>query len=166
MADLAYDHATDGRECHATRKRKGIHPHDHHQRPLDRRPGRQPARAFVLAAALRAALELAAERGAQTELLDLNALDLPLFRPDQPINAYPAAHHGSIVRIIDACRRADALLWSSPTYHGTVSGAFKNALDFLELLRDEEPPYLQGKAVGLIAVSDTTTFAAMRRQRP
>ena len=70
-------------------------------------------------------------------------------------------HHSAIVRLLDACRRADVLLWASPTYHGTVSGAFKNALDFLELLSDEEPPYLQGKAVGLIAVSDPTTFAAM-----
>ncbi len=111
--------------------------------------------------ALRVALEIGAQQGAQTELLDLNALDLPLFRPDQPIPAYPAVHHSAIVRLLDACRRADVLLWASPTYHGTVSGAFKNALDFLELLSDEEPPYLQGKAIGLIAVSDPTTFAAM-----
>jgi NAD(P)H-dependent FMN reductase len=38
--------------------------------------------------ALHAALALAAERGAEVALLDLNVLDLPMFRPDMPLDAY------------------------------------------------------------------------------
>ncbi len=53
------------------------------------------------------------------------------------------------------------MIWASPTYHGTISGAVKNALDFAELLRGDARPYLQGVPIGLTAVSDPTTFAAM-----
>jgi FMN reductase len=62
---------------------------------------------------------------------------------------------------VDVCRRADAMLWCSPTYHGTVSGIFKNALDHIELLSDDARPYLQGRVVGLMAVADPLTFGAM-----
>ena len=42
---------------------------------------------------------------------------------------------------------------TSPGYHGTVSGLVKNALDYLEELRGDQRPYLDGRAVGLIAVA-------------
>jgi len=64
--------------------------------------------------------------------------------------------------LLDGFRRANIMLWSSPTYHGTVSGVFKNALDFAELLADDTAPYLTGQAVGLISINDSSTFAAMR----
>lgn len=111
--------------------------------------------------ALRLALEMAAEGGAAIELLDLKELDLPMFYPDAPVDAYSPFHQPAIIRLVETCRRADAMIWASPTYHGTVSGVFKNALDFLELLSDDEAPYLSGRAVGLIAVADQSTFPAM-----
>ena len=112
-------------------------------------------------AAVREALRLAEARGARAELLDLRELNLPMFAPDISPREYPAEHRASIARLLDACRRADAMLWASPTYHGTVSGVFKNALDFLELLADDRPPYLAGRAVGLIAINDSLPFEAM-----
>lgn len=112
-------------------------------------------------AALQAALAVAAQQGAATDLLDIRTLALPVFVPDQPLEAYQPEQHAGIARLVQACRQADALIWASPTYHGTVSGAFKNALDFLELTADDDPPYLSGRAVGLIAVSDARTFGAM-----
>jgi len=45
---------------------------------------------------------------------------------------------------------------SSPLYHGTVSGAFKNAIDWLQLLSDRTPPYLTDKVVGLISTAGGT----------
>jgi len=30
---------------------------------------------------------------------------------------------------VDAVYACDAMIWSSPTYHGSVSGSFKNALE-------------------------------------
>jgi FMN reductase len=38
-------------------------------------------------------------------------------------------------------------------YHGTISGAFKNALDWLQLLAGREPPFLRDKVVGLISIA-------------
>jgi len=48
------------------------------------------------------------------------------------------------------------MLWSSPLYHGTVSGAFKNALDWFQLLSEANPPYLTDKVVGLISTAGGT----------
>ena len=41
----------------------------------------------------------------------------------------------------------------SPGYHGAVSGLVKNALDYVEDLRDEPRPYLDGRAVGCVAIA-------------
>ena len=38
-------------------------------------------------------------------------------------------------------------------YNGTISGSFKNALDWLKLLGDRRPPYLTDKVVGLISTA-------------
>ncbi|MDQ4077933.1 MAG: NAD(P)H-dependent oxidoreductase [Chloroflexota bacterium] len=111
--------------------------------------------------ALNAALYIAEANGAMTELLDVRELDLPLFVPDLPVEAYPTRYQPNITRLISVCRHASGMIWCSPTYHGTVSGAFKNAVDFLELLIDEQPPYLQGRAVALMTVPDASTFSAM-----
>src|SRR5207247_432300 len=79
-------------------------------------------------AALQAALAGAERAGAETELLDLRRLDLPLYNPDEPDPIDAAA------RLIEASYAADGMLWSSPMYQGTISGAFKNALDWLHVL--------------------------------
>lgn len=55
--------------------------------------------------------------------------------------------------LVDAVRRADGLLIASPGYHGGISGMVKNALDYVEDLADEDPPYLHGRAVGCISVA-------------
>lgn len=112
-------------------------------------------------AALREVLRIAAELGAETEMLDVRELILPMFAPKLAVNEYPSSQRPAIERLLAACRSADAMLWATPTYPGTVSGAVKNALDFLELLADDDPPYLSGRVVGLIAVSDPRTFGAL-----
>jgi FMN reductase len=52
---------------------------------------------------------------------------------------------------VEAISGAHGLIVSSPGYHGSVSGMVKNALDYAEALRDNNFPYLEGRAVGLIA---------------
>lgn len=113
-------------------------------------------------AVLQAALSIASARGASAELLDLRTLNLPMYVPDLAVTDFPAEHHNSLQRLLDGYRRADIMLWASPTYHGTVSGVFKNAIDFAELLSDDARPYLHGRGIGLISINDSTTFAAMR----
>lgn len=53
--------------------------------------------------------------------------------------------------LVEAVRQADGVLIAAPGYHGTVSGLVKNALDYLEDLAMDGRPYLDGRAVGLIA---------------
>src|ERR687888_452885 len=101
-------------------------------------------------AALRVALEGAASAGAETTLLDLRELDLPMYSPDDDRPTEAAA------RLIEACYGADGMLWSSPMYQGTISGAFKNALDWLHVLGQRDPPYLHDKVIGLISAAGGT----------
>jgi FMN reductase len=97
-----------------------------------------------------AALEGAEAAGAETELLDLRELDLPMYDPDHEEPTGPAA------RLIESCYAADGLLWSSPLYQGTISGAFKNALDWLHPLGRRDPAYLHDTVVGLISAAGGT----------
>lgn len=112
-------------------------------------------------AALKFGLDYAVMQGHSVELLDLLALALPMYHPSYELEEYPEKDHPNIEKLLDACRRADGFLWSSPTYHGTVSGLFKNAVDYIEFLSDDARPYLHGCPVGLISANDQTTFAAM-----
>lgn len=41
-------------------------------------------------------------------------------------------------------------------YQGTISGALKNALDWLHLLGDRDPPFLHDKVIGLISAAGGT----------
>ena len=100
-------------------------------------------------AALKIALAGAAQGGARTQLFDPRELDLPMYAPDAEAPA-------SVRRLCEAVYEADGLLWSSPLYHGTISGVFKNALDWLELLGDRQPAYLTDKVVGLISTAGGT----------
>src|SRR5262245_49009204 len=77
-------------------------------------------------AALQVALQGVAGAGADTTLLDLRELALPMYNPDDESELPESA-----VRLIESCYTADGMLWSSPMYQGTISGAFKNALDWL-----------------------------------
>src|SRR5262245_2475756 len=101
-------------------------------------------------AALQAALEGAEAAGASTQLLDLRELDLPMYNPD---SAEPT---GSAATLIESSYAADGLIWSSPLYQGTISGAFKNALDWLHELGRRDPPYLHDKVIGLVSAAGGT----------
>ena len=101
-------------------------------------------------AALEVALEGAASAGAETQLLDLRELELPMFDPERDELGQ------AVAELVEACHTADGMLWSSPMYHGTISGALKNALDWLRLLGDREPPYLHDKVIGLISTAGGT----------
>ena len=108
------------------------------------------AKASRSRAALRLALEGAAGASARTELLDLRELALPMYNPDDDAPG-PAA-----LALIEACYAADGLVRSSPMYQGTISGAFKNALDWLHLLGGRKPPFLHDKVIGLISAAGGT----------
>lgn len=96
--------------------------------------------------ALKIALDGAVEAGAQVELFDIRELALPFY--SRSLTPPEAA-----IRLADAACSANGMIWSSPLYHGTISGAFKNALDWLDLLRERTPPFLTDKVIGLVSTA-------------
>lgn len=99
--------------------------------------------------ALRRALRSAEDAGAETELLDLRELRLPMYEPGLRLEEYGP----EVKRFVEAVRGADALLISTAAYHGTLAGVTKNALDFAQFLSRDERPYLDGKVVGLVSTA-------------
>ncbi len=102
--------------------------------------------------ALERALRAAGDAGAETEFLDLRGLGLPMYVPGRALDEYGESA-ADIGRFLEALRRADAVLISTATYHGTLAGVTKNALDFMQFLARDERPYLEGRVVGLIATA-------------
>lgn len=98
-------------------------------------------------AGLAVALRGARAAGAETELLDVRAMNLPMYVPGT------APLPVDVERLLDVVYEADGLIWSSPLYHGSISGAFKNVLDWLNPLGDREPAYLTDKVIGLISTA-------------
>jgi FMN reductase len=100
-------------------------------------------------AALRIAAEGARAAGADVDVLGGRDLMLPIYDPDEGTRVAEA------LRLLDLVRDADGLIVVSPGYHGGLSGLVKNALDYLEDLRDDDArgSYLDGRAVGCIAVA-------------
>src|SRR5258708_25377164 len=111
----------------------------------------------VTTLALRTALEGAEETGISTQLLDLATLPLPLFNGTYSLEEYTPEGRESILILLNAVRSARGFILASPTYHNTISGSLKNALDFMELLKDDHPPRLEGKVVGLVSVQGGTS---------
>src|SRR5665213_846816 len=95
--------------------------------------------------ALRLALTAAECHGAAVEAFFGADLAFPMYQPHQPVDD-PRA-----LRFVSALRRADGIIIASPGYHGAISGLIKNAIDYVELLREDSRPYFEGRAVGCIA---------------
>jgi FMN reductase len=55
---------------------------------------------------------------------------------------------------VDALRRADGIVLATPSYHGSLTGLLKNALDYVEALRQDERVYFQDRAVGCLVCAD------------
>jgi FMN reductase len=98
------------------------------------------------AQALQLALAAAEQAGAETMLYGGKFLaQLPHFSPSEAYRT-PGAE-----ALVESVRGADGLIVASPGYHAGLSGMVKNALDYLEDLREDDRPYLSGRAVGCIA---------------
>ena len=98
--------------------------------------------------ALAVALNAAEVAGAQTRILGGDFLaKLPMFDPR------PGGPTLEQRELTEALAAADGIILATPGYHGSISGVMKNALDTLELGRDEARPYLSGKPVGTIVTA-------------
>jgi FMN reductase len=98
--------------------------------------------------ALALALAAAAEMGASTEIFAGPAITLPSYDPSDRQRSPEAK------ALVAALRRADGVIFSSPGYHGSVSGLLKNAIDYTEDMRADPRVYLADRAVGIIVCAD------------
>jgi azobenzene reductase len=74
---------------------------------------------------IKRALEAAAAAGADTDLIDLGDVDLPLYHPDRS-----TADSGEAAALMRRMRAADAVIVGSPVYHGSYSSTFRNFHDY------------------------------------
>ena len=95
---------------------------------------------------VRSVLSALDERGVKTELFTGPELMLPPY--EQTPECSGAGHE-----LVEAVRRADGIVVGSPGYHGSISGLVKNVLDYLEELREDGRPYLDGRPVGCVATA-------------
>lgn len=94
--------------------------------------------------ALRFCLEAVERQGGRTRLYAGPDLDLPMYAPHELERTPKAAE------LVAALREADAVVVASPGYHGAVSGLVKNALDYIEDLREDPRVYLDNTPWGVI----------------
>jgi FMN reductase len=100
---------------------------------------------------LKIALEYAKKQGAEVRLLDLNTVVLPLYDPGAPASK-------EVEHTTEAIAWADAVILASPDYHGSMSGALKNFLDYFY----EE---FAGKVFGYIVASHEKGLTVMEQMR-
>lgn len=92
--------------------------------------------------ALRCVLDTAESEGAETDLIDLGTVELPLFHP-----SVADEDAGDAAGLLERVRRADAVVLGSPVYHGSYSSTLKNFHDYCSKAEYEDT------AVGLVAVA-------------
>lgn len=95
--------------------------------------------------ALRHCLAAVERQGGRAMLYRGVDINLPMYNPHEPARTPEA------IRLIGALRQADAVIVGSPGYHGGVSGLVKNALDYIEDMRDDSRVYLDNKPWGCIS---------------
>ena len=97
-------------------------------------------------------LDLARKYGAETRLLDLRQNKLPLYDPNENQSNL------EIKKTKDDVVWADALILSTPDYHGSMSGVMKNFLDYFWA-------EFAGKTFGYICASHEKGLTAMDQMR-
>ena len=98
--------------------------------------------------ALRYCLTSVERQGGRTRLFSAEDLDLPMYAPHE-LERTPRA-----LELVTALRDADAVVVGSPGYHGAVSGLVKNALDYIEDLREDPRVYLDNTPWGCISCAN------------
>ena len=97
--------------------------------------------------ALKAAARGAEQHGAEVRVIASRELMVPIYDTE-------TEERTDLARaLVEGYRWADGLIVASPGYHGGISGMIKNALDYIEDLREHDRVYLDGMAVGCIAVA-------------
>ena len=74
---------------------------------------------------LKMVLEKAQRHGADTSMIELSKINLPIFNPNKPKEISE-----DIKNINEQIVKADGFILATPDYHGSMSGGLKNFLDY------------------------------------
>jgi len=105
--------------------------------------------------ALAIAVNMASSAGMITQEIDLKELNLPIYDADIEAEGFPE----SAQRMRAMVASADVILMATPEYNHSISGALKNAIDWLSTTKN----VLNGKTAAIFGVS-TGLFGTMRAQ--
>jgi chromate reductase len=98
----------------------------------------------------------AAECGPEIDFVFWNGLDeIPAYNDDLEVEPRP------VTLLKDEIRHADAVMFATPEYNGSVPGPLKNALDWISRPFDDNP--LRNKRVAVVGASQGT-FGALWAQ--
>jgi NAD(P)H-dependent FMN reductase len=103
------------------------------------RPNRRserPARLLV---------ERLAASGCRADLIDLRALNLPMYGHDPASDRDPA-----VLAMRETLARSDASVWLSPEFNHSFSSAIKNAIDYLQGELRRKPVLVCGLSGGML----------------
>lgn len=88
------------------------------------------------------------QKDAEVTIFHVADADIPIFDVDQ--REVPE----SVIAMNKTFREADVHIWLTPLYHGSMTGAMKNCLDWIEYSAKEPEPYLTNKVIGLVCWAD------------
>jgi FMN reductase len=98
-------------------------------------------------------LEKSQRYGAETKLIELREINLPIFNPNKPRET-----SDDIKKLNDQMINTDAFILATPDYHGSMSGGMKNFLDYYWY-------ELSGKIFGYIVSSHEKGLTVMDHMR-
>jgi arsenic resistance protein ArsH len=88
------------------------------------------------------------EKGGEVTIFNLAEAGIPFL--DVTLKEPPR----SVSVMANTFKAADAHIWLTPLYHGGMTGAMKNCLDWLEVTAKDPVPYLTDKVIGLVCWAD------------
>ena len=100
---------------------------------------------------LKQVLEKSEKNGAETRLLNLRKLQLPIYHPEKN-------NSSEIDKVTEYVKWADAFILGTPDYHGSMSGVMKNFLDFFW-------SDFTGKTFGYVCASHEKGLTVMDQMR-
>ena len=104
---------------------------------------------------LKMVLENSKKYKTDTQILELRQVNLPIYDPSA---SNESNNNNNIERVGNALKWADSIVLSSPDYHGSMSGAMKNFLDYFW----EE---FAGKTFGYIVASHEKGLTVVDQMR-
>ncbi|MGX1826980.1 NADPH-dependent FMN reductase [Paenibacillus taichungensis] len=105
------------------------------------------------------AAEVISGQGHEANLFDLYQTPLPFYAPDEKQN-----EDQNLSDLNTRMLAADAIILSTPEYHGSISGVLKNALDHLSQAHFSGKPVLSiSSAGGAVGVSSLLQLQAIIR---